>query len=209
MQAGNDFVTRITAAIRLFTYGCRVRLQRCWFGAGQLEAVGRGRSDFHRTGRPHRAFQSRAQPHRTSVDQGRGRVAARWRTTSMIANRHSQAALLKSQIDQIDHRLKELEKSASSLRVAMVHLREQMEAALPPPPPPPQPLLVPKEGYMVRRNEPPKGTSPEAQRKREYMRNYMRGGRQRLLEQRRCMRPEVAQNALAVVTRRCPLSRRC
>ena len=29
----------------------------------------------------------------------------------MIANRHSQAALLKSQIDQIDHRLKELEKS--------------------------------------------------------------------------------------------------
>ena len=31
----------------------------------------------------------------------------------MIANRHSQAALLKSQIDQIDRRLKELEKSAS------------------------------------------------------------------------------------------------
>ena len=66
----------------------------------------------------------------------------------MIANRHSQAALLKSQIDQIDHRLKELEKSASSLRVAMARLRERMEAALPPPPPPP--LLVPKEGYRVR-----------------------------------------------------------
>ena len=98
----------------------------------------------------------------------------------MIANRHSQAALLKSQIDQIDHRLKELEKSASSLRVAMVHLRERMEAALPPPPPPP--LLVPKEGYMVRWNEPPKDTSPEAERKREYMRNYMRGRRQRLPE---------------------------
>ena len=76
----------------------------------------------------------------------------------MIANRHSQAALLKSQIDQIDHRLKELEKSASSLRVAMVHLRERMEAALPPPPPPP--LLVPKEGYMVRWNKPPNDASP-------------------------------------------------
>jgi hypothetical protein len=98
----------------------------------------------------------------------------------MIANRHSQAALLKSQIDQIDHRLKELEKSASSLRVAMVHLRERMEAALPPPPPPP--LLVPKEGYMVRWNKPPNDASPEAERKREYMRNYMRGRRQRLLE---------------------------
>jgi hypothetical protein len=95
----------------------------------------------------------------------------------MIANRHSQAALLKSQIDQIDHRLKELEKSASSLRVAMVHLRERMEAALPPPPPPP--LLVPKEGYMVRWNKPPNDASPEAERKREYMRNYMRGRRQR------------------------------
>ena len=95
----------------------------------------------------------------------------------MIANRHSQAALLKSQLDQIDHRLKELEKSASSLRVAMVHLRERMEAALPPPPPPP--LLVPKEGYMVRWNKPPKDTSPEAERKREYMRHYMRGRRQR------------------------------
>jgi len=95
----------------------------------------------------------------------------------MIANRHSQAALLKSQIDQIDHRLKELEKSASSLRVAMVHLRERMEAALPPPPPPP--LLVPKEGYMVRWNKPPNDPSPEAERKREYMRNYMRGRRQR------------------------------
>ena len=78
----------------------------------------------------------------------------------MIANRHSQAALLKSQIDQIDHRLKELEKSASSLRVAMVHLKERMEAALPPPPP----LLVPREGYMVRWNKPPKDTSPEAER---------------------------------------------
>ena len=98
----------------------------------------------------------------------------------MIANRHSQAALLKSQIDQIDHRLKELEKSASSLRVAMVHLRERMEAALPPPPPPP--LLVPKEGYMVRWNKPPKDTSPEAKRKREYMRNYMRDRRRRLPE---------------------------
>jgi hypothetical protein len=98
----------------------------------------------------------------------------------MIANRHSQAALLKSQIDQIDHRLKELEKSASSLRVAMVHLRERMEAALPPPPPPP--LLVPKEGYMVRWNKPPNDASPEAERKREYMRNYMRGRRQRLPE---------------------------
>jgi hypothetical protein len=98
----------------------------------------------------------------------------------MIANRHSQAALLKSQIDQIDHRLKELEKSASSLRVAMVHLRERMEAALPPPPPPP--LLVPKEGYMVRWNKPPNDASPEAERKREYMRNYMRGRRQSLLE---------------------------
>jgi len=95
----------------------------------------------------------------------------------MIANRHSQAALLKSQKDQIDHRLKELEKSASSLRVAMVHLRERMEAALPPPPPPP--LLVPKEGYMVRWNKPPNDASPEAERKREYMRNYMRGRRQR------------------------------
>ena len=95
----------------------------------------------------------------------------------MIANRHSQAALLKSQIDQIDHRLKELEKSASSLRVAMVHLRERMEAALPPPPPPP--LLVPKEGYMVRWNKPPNDASPEAERKREYMRNYVRGRRQR------------------------------
>ena len=98
----------------------------------------------------------------------------------MIANRHSQAALLKSQIDQIDHRLKELEKSASSLRVAMVHLRERMETALPPPPPPP--LLVPKEGYMVRWNKPPNDASPEAERKREYMRNYMRGRRQRLPE---------------------------
>jgi hypothetical protein len=116
----------------------------------------------------------------TSVDQGRGRVAARWSTTSMIANRHSQAALLKSQIDQIDHRLKELEKSASSLRAAMVHLRERMEAALPPPSPPP--LLVPKEGYMVRWNKLPKDASPEAEQKREYMRNYMRGRRQRLLE---------------------------
>jgi hypothetical protein len=96
----------------------------------------------------------------------------------MIANRHSQAALLKSQIDQIDHRLKELEKSASSLRVAMVHLKERMEAALPPPPP----LRVPREGYMVRWNKPPKDTSPEAERKREYMRNYMRGRRQSLLE---------------------------
>jgi hypothetical protein len=96
----------------------------------------------------------------------------------MIANRHSQAALLKSQIDQIDHRLKELEKSASSLRVAMVHLKVRMEAALPPPPP----LLVPREGYMVRWNKPPKDTSPEAERKREYMRNYMRGRRQSLLE---------------------------
>ena len=93
----------------------------------------------------------------------------------MIANRHSQAALLKSQIDQIDHRLKELEKSASSLRVAMARLRERMEAALPPPPP----LLVPKEGYMVRWNKPPNDASPEAERKREYMRNYMRGRRQR------------------------------
>jgi hypothetical protein len=103
----------------------------------------------------------------------------------MIANRHSQAALLKSQIDQIDHRLKELEKSASSLRVAMARLREQMEAALPPPPPtppPPPPLLVPREGYMVRWNKLPKDTSPEAERKREYMRNYMRGRRQSLLE---------------------------
>ena len=102
----------------------------------------------------------------------------------MIANRHSQAALLKSQIDQIDHRLKELEKSASSLRVAMVHLRERMEAALPPPPspPPPPPLLVPREGYLVRWNKLPKDASPEAERKREYMRNYMRGRRQRLLE---------------------------
>ena len=98
----------------------------------------------------------------------------------MIANRHSQAALLKSQIDQIDHRLKELENTASALRVAMVRLRERMEAALPPPPPPP--LLVPKEGYMVRWNKPPKDTSPEAERKREYMRNYMRGRRQRLPE---------------------------
>ena len=95
----------------------------------------------------------------------------------MIANRHSQAALLKSQIDQIDHRLKELEKSASSLRVTMARLRERMEAALPPPPPPP--LLVPKEGYMVRWNKPPNDASPEAERKREYMRNYMRGRRQR------------------------------
>ena len=100
----------------------------------------------------------------------------------MIANRHSQAALLKSQLDQIDHRLKELEKSASSLRVAMARLREQMEAALPPPPPPPPPLLVPKEGYRVRWNKPPQDTSLEAERKREYMRNYMRGRRQRLLE---------------------------
>ena len=98
----------------------------------------------------------------------------------MIANRHSQAALLKSQIDQIDHRLKELEKSASSLRVAMARLRERMETALPPPPPPP--LLVPKEGYMVRWNKPPKDTSPEAKRKREYMRNYMRDRRRRLPE---------------------------
>ena len=101
--------------------------------------------------------------------------------TSMIANRHSQAALLKSQIDQIDHRLKELENSASSLRVAMVHLKERMEAALPPPQPPPPPLLVPKEGYRVRWNKPPQD-SPEAERKREYMRHYMRGRRQRLLE---------------------------
>ena len=102
----------------------------------------------------------------------------------MIANRHSQAALLKSQIDQIDHRLKELEKSVSSLRVTMVRLRERMEAALPPPPspPPPPPLLVPKEGYMVRWNKPPKDTSPEAKRKREYMRNYMRDRRRRLPE---------------------------
>jgi hypothetical protein len=102
----------------------------------------------------------------------------------MIANRHSQAALLKSQIDQLDHRLKELEKSASSLRVTMVRLKERMEEALPPPspPPPPPPLLVPKEGYMVRWNKPPKDTSPEAERKREYMRNYMRGRRQSLLE---------------------------
>jgi hypothetical protein len=102
----------------------------------------------------------------------------------MIANRHSQAALLKSQIDQIDHRLKELEKSASSLRVAMARLRERMEAALPPPPspPPPLPLLVPKEGYRVRWNKPPKDTSPEAKRKREYMRNYMRDRRRRLPE---------------------------
>jgi len=102
----------------------------------------------------------------------------------MIANRHSQAALLKSQIDQIDHRLKELEKSASSLRVAMARLRERMEAALPPPPspPPPPPLLVPKEGYRVRWNKPPQDTSPEAERKRGYMRHYMRGRRQRLLE---------------------------
>ena len=96
----------------------------------------------------------------------------------MIANRHSQAALLKSQIDQIDHRLKELEKCASSLRVAMVYLKERRKAALPPPPPSPPPLLVPKEGYMVRWNKPPKDTSPEAERKRE----YMRGRRQRLLE---------------------------
>ena len=102
----------------------------------------------------------------------------------MIANRHSQAALLKSQIDQLDHRLKELEKSASSLRVTMVRLKERMEEALPPPPPPPPPppLLVPKEGYMVRWNKPPKDTSPEDERKREYMRNYMRGRRQSLLE---------------------------
>jgi len=102
----------------------------------------------------------------------------------MIANRHSQAALLKSQLDQLDHRLKELEKSASSLRVTMVRLKERMEEALPPPPPPPPPppLLVPKEGYMVRWNKPPKDTSPEAERKREYMRNYMRGRRQSLLE---------------------------
>ena len=84
----------------------------------------------------------------------------------MIANRHSQAALLKSQLDQLDHRLKELEKSASSLRVTMVRLKERMEEALPPPPPPPPPppLLVPKEGYMVRWNKPPKDTSPEAER---------------------------------------------
>jgi len=102
----------------------------------------------------------------------------------MIANRHSQAALLKSQIDQIDHRLKELEKSASSLRVAMARLRERMEAALPPPPSPPlpPPLLVPKEGCRVRWNKPPQDTSLEAERKREYMRHYMRGRRQRLLE---------------------------
>ena len=101
----------------------------------------------------------------------------------MIANRHSQAALLKSQIDRIDHRLKELENSASSLRVAMVRLRERMEAALPPPPPtPPPPLLIPKEGYMVRWNKPPNDASPEAERKREYMRNYMRGRRQHLPE---------------------------
>jgi hypothetical protein len=102
----------------------------------------------------------------------------------MIANRHSQAALLKSQIDQLDHRLKELEKSASSLRVTMVRLKERMEEALPPPPPPPPPppLLVPKEGYMVRWNKPPNDASPEAERKREYMRNYMRGRRQRLPE---------------------------
>ena len=102
----------------------------------------------------------------------------------MIANRHSQAALLKSEIGQIDHRLKELEKSVSSLRVTMVHLKERMEAALPPPPPPPPPLplLVPKEGYRVRWNKPPQGTSPEAERRREYMRHYMRGRRQRLLE---------------------------
>ena len=98
----------------------------------------------------------------------------------MIANRHSQAALLKSQIDQIDHRLKELEKSASSLRVAMARLRERMEAALPPPPSPP--LLVPKEGHRVRWNKPAQDTSLEAERKREYMRHYMRGRRQRLLE---------------------------
>jgi hypothetical protein len=98
----------------------------------------------------------------------------------MIANRHSQAALLKSQIDQIDHRLKELEKSASSLRAAVVRLRERVEAAVPPPPLPL--LLVPKECYMVSWNKLPKDTSPEAERKREYMRNYMRGRRQRLLE---------------------------
>jgi len=75
----------------------------------------------------------------------------------MIANRHSQAALLKSQIDQIDHRLKELEKSVSSVRVTIVRLKERMEAALPPPPPPR--LFVPKEG--VRWNKPPQDTSPE------------------------------------------------
>ena len=98
----------------------------------------------------------------------------------MIANRHGQAALLKSQIDQLDHRLKELEKSASSLRVTMVRLKERMEAALPPPPPPPP--LVPKEGCRVRWNKPPQDTSLEAERKREYMRHYMRGRRQRLLE---------------------------
>jgi hypothetical protein len=66
----------------------------------------------------------------------------------------------------------------------MVRLRERMEAALPPPPspPPPPPLLVPKEGYRVRWNKPPKDTSPEAKRKREYMRNYMRDRRRRLPE---------------------------
>jgi hypothetical protein len=102
----------------------------------------------------------------------------------MIANRHSQAALLKRQIDQIHHRLKELEKSASPLRVAMARLRERMEAALPPPPspPPPPPLLVPKEGYRVRWNKPAKDTWPDAKRKREYMRNYMRDRRRRLPE---------------------------
>jgi len=48
------FVMRINAAIRLFTYRCRTQLQRCRLGQGIWRAVGRGRSDFLRTGRPHR-----------------------------------------------------------------------------------------------------------------------------------------------------------
>jgi len=51
MQGGNDFVTRITAAIRPFSYGSWTRLERCRFGAERLkQSAGAALISFARSG---------------------------------------------------------------------------------------------------------------------------------------------------------------
>lgn len=61
----------------------------------------------------------------------------------MQATRHSNSALLKSRIDFVDSRLKELEASASSLRAELNRLNTltTMVSDAGPPPAPPKPLL--------------------------------------------------------------------
>jgi hypothetical protein len=53
---------------------------------------------------------------------------------TMIATRHNGSALLKSQIGQLEYRLREVESTAVNLRTILDQLKRQAEVVEPPPP---------------------------------------------------------------------------